>query len=185
MGLFDILILGDSIKCPDCGIEINSVQTKVFENCLDTYEPGDITRGCSIRTGLISETLYCEKCRWPKGRDNGLVYIAIWHSIYIGIFISEDEAEERLRSIDRLDLIEWLDKAQTERELWHRRFNNVYQEISILSEYEKAEDKEAFLSNTINLLSKSELLEAEDPLDDLVKRHKFKARDVNGGIFGD
>lgn len=185
MGLFDTLILGDSIKCPDCGTEINSVQTKVFENCMDTYEPGDITRGCRIRTGIITETLYCDRCRWPKEIDDSLVYIAVWHSIYIGIFNSEDEAEERLNSIDRLDLIEWLDKAQTERDLWHRRFSSLYQEISILSEYDKAEDKDAFLSNTFNLLSKSEILKAEEPLGDLVKKHKFQARDANGGIFGD
>lgn len=185
MGMFDTLILGESIKCPDCGTEIDSVQTKVFDNCMDTYEPGDITRGCRIRTGTITETLYCEKCRGPKEITDGLVYIAIWHSIYVGIFNSEDEAEERLNTIDRLDLVEWLDKAQTERNLWHRRFSSLYHEISILNEFDKAEDKEDFLSNPFNLFAGRELLESDDPLDDLVKKHKFQARDADGGIFDD
>ena len=185
MGLFDTLILGDSIKCPDCGNEINSVQTKVFENSMDTYKPGDITRGCRIRTGIITETLYCEKCRWPKEINDGMVYVVIWHSIYIGIFNSEDEAEERLNSIDRLDLIEWLDKTQTERDLWHRRFSSLYQGISILNEYDKVEDKETFLSNTFNLFSKREILESNDPLGALVNKHKFHGRAANGGIFDD
>ena len=185
MGLFDTLILGETIKCPECGSEIDSVQTKVFDNCLNTYEPGDITRGCRLRTGIITETLFCEKCHWPKEINDGLVYVALWHSIYIGIFHSEDEAEERLNTIDRLDLIEWLYKAQTERELWHRRFRSLYQEVSVLNEYDKAKDKEAFISNPFNLFSKREILGTEDPLGSLVKKHRFDARDANGGLFGD
>ena len=79
----------------------------------------------------------------PKNDDDKLIYILIWNSIFVDLFKTEAEAEEKLKSTDRLSLIEWLDKAQTERDLWHRRFNNLYSEISSLNDYEKSGDKES------------------------------------------
>mgnify|MGYP001603650556 CR=1 FL=1 len=185
MGMFDTLILQEPVICPDCGSKIDSVQTKVFDNCLDTYEPGDITKGSRIITGIIAETLFCGKCHWPKDSNDGHVFIAIWHSIYVGIFKSEDEAERIINSIDRLDLIQWLDKAQNERNLWHGRFNSLYSEVSALNDYEKAEDKEAYLSKPFNIFRNKELLESDDPLESILQKNKFHSRKANGDMFED
>ena len=184
MGMYDTFVTSSAFICPDCGTEINSIQTKEFDKSLDIYHPGDIIRGRGIRNGIVSETLFCDKCRGPKNDDDKLIYILIWNSIFVDLFKTEAEAEEKLKSTDRLSLIEWLDKAQTERDLWHRRFNNLYSEISSLNDYEKSGDKKASLSKKIILPHIEEILNNDDPLDAILKNNAVHERNTLNGIFG-
>ena len=184
MGMYDTFVTRSAFICPDCGAEFNSIQTKEFDKSLNIYHPGDIIRGRGIRNGIVRETLFCDKCRGPKNDDDKSIYILIWNMIYVDLFKTEAEAEEQLKSIDRLSLLEWLDKAQIERDLWHRRFNNLYYEISTLNEYEQAEDKEAYLSNAVMIHSEKEILENDNPLFAILEKHIVHERNAADEMFG-
>ena len=184
MGMFDTFVTKNTFICPDCGTEINSIQTKEFDKSLYIYHPGDIIRGRGIRNGIVSETLFCDKCRGPENDDDKAIYILIWNSIFVDLFKTEAEAEERLKSTDRLSLIEWLDKAQAERDLWHRRFNKLYFEISSLNDYEKSGDKKAYLSKKIILPHIEEILENDDPLDAILKINIIHEWNTLNGMSG-
>ena len=39
MGMYDTFVTSSAFICPDCGTEINSIQTKEFDKSLDIYHP--------------------------------------------------------------------------------------------------------------------------------------------------
>ena len=74
-------------------------------------------------------------------------------------------------------------KRQTERDLWHRRFNDLYSEISSLNDYEKSGDKEAYLSKKFILPHIEEILNNDDPLDAILKNNAVHERNATGEML--
>jgi hypothetical protein len=72
---------------------------------MDTYTIGSILKWSAVLTGIVKERIWCSACREIEKEQEPIVYLVIWHSILAGVELEADKAEERLRAIDRLDLI--------------------------------------------------------------------------------
>lgn len=174
MGLFDTLICDPPLVCPRCSGEISTIQTKAFENTLSVYRPGEMISGNMIHHGIIEDHGYCNSCASKKESALFPVFIIIWHDVFAGVRQDEDEAFTILESIDRLQLLEWLEKYQIERKDCRRQFRNFYNTLRSLQEYLSAPDKEEFLSShalfRFNNLSKH--IQTDDPLESILEEYK-------------
>lgn len=63
MGMFDSFIIED--KCPNCGEELNEIQSKTFKCELNVFKVGDniVSKDIFIDNGYIIENLYCYNCK--------------------------------------------------------------------------------------------------------------------------
>ena len=63
MGMYDSFIIDD--KCPNCGEELNEIQSKEFNCELNIFRIGDsiISGKKFIDSGYITENLYCYNCK--------------------------------------------------------------------------------------------------------------------------
>lgn len=131
MGMFDTIHFKKPLTCPSCGAEITSLQTKDFECGLTSYQIGSVLRGGNVYSGIIKETLWCDACN-KVGRSpaNSPVYLVVWHTVLAGMEQELAKAEARLAAVDRLDLIGWLDEAQREADLWHRRYSKLHSDVT-------------------------------------------------------
>lgn len=133
MGIFDAILFETPFLCKHCGSPIDQVQTKVFEPGLNEYRTGDVIGSSPIMSGIIRETLYCPSCN----KNAQTVYLAMWHSVFVGSFSSHNEAERRINEVDRVDLIEFVAEQQRRALQWHDRFSRLYGELQILHDYEQ------------------------------------------------
>jgi len=136
MGMFDTIHVKKPLVCPDCGTEIFSLQTKHFDNCLAELTIGSVLSGSPVWIGILKETIWCDVCR-KAGRQvaESPVYLVIWHSLLAGVEQDLAKAEARLASVDRLDLIGWLDEAQREAERWSRNYHKLFSDVSSWHEH--------------------------------------------------
>lgn len=162
------------LVCPHCGKKIFSVQTKAFGNSLDVYQPGEIVLGNTVHHGIVEDQGYCDSCTSKKKSSFFPVFIIIWHDVFAGLRQDKDEAFKILEGIDRLQLLEWLEKYQIERKECERQFRNFYNTLHSLQEYLSAPDKEEFLSShrlfQFNNVIKH--IHSEDPLESVLQEYK-------------
>lgn len=131
MGMFDTIHFKKPLACSSCGAEITSVQTKNFDCVLESYQIGSVLRGGNVHSGIIKETMWCDACH-KAGRTpaDSPVYLVVWHTVLAGVETELAKAEARLAAVDRLDLIAWLDEAQREADLWHRRYSKLHSDVT-------------------------------------------------------
>ncbi|HBE04684.1 MAG: hypothetical protein A2096_05435 [Spirochaetes bacterium GWF1_41_5] len=153
MGMFDTLIFKSFFTCEECNSEIKSTQTKQFENLLSTYTEGDFIHGAKIITGVIKEKLLCNNCSHSQ-QD---IFISIWHSLFIGAYNNYNEAEKRIGSIEKTDLLDYIFFQQKRYVEFIKEYNSFYSLVYRFSEY--CEDKENYFKNMHFYFSRKELEE--------------------------
>ncbi len=185
MGMFDTIIFKVPLKCPACGAECTSTQTKEFDCVLAEYRVGTVISGCAVLSGIIKESAWCEVCRKAKRDSEWGIYLVIWHSVLAGVEVDLAKAEARLASVDRLDLIGWMDEAQREEEQWRRRYYGLFNDITKWHQHlarkdepepadEDAKKRRAFRRF---LELPEEILSAADPLAALIAANKHTGRE--------
>jgi len=97
MGMFDTIVVKPALRCPRCEVEVTSLQTKEFGNVLETYSVGSVMTGCSVRTGIIEERMWCKACSDAGGESEWRVYLVIWHSVLAAVECDFEIAERKLR----------------------------------------------------------------------------------------
>ena len=185
MGMFDTIIFKTPLKCPACGAEITSTQTKEFDCVLAEYRVGALLSGCAVLSGIIKESAWCDACHKAGQRTEWDIFLVIWHSVLAGVEQDLAKAEARLAGVDRLDLIGWLDEAQREEEQWRRRYWKLFSDITKWRDHlahkdepepmgDGAEKRRAF-RHCFDL--PDEILNAPDPLAALIAANKYSGRE--------
>jgi len=180
MGMFDTLVIEPPLGCSRCNFLIAETQTKVFGNLLKTYKTGDVVDTSEVKTGIIEEHLYCPSC----GNSQQKIFITIWHSLITGIYLDPMDAEAKVLSIDRADILNHLISHQSAYDELLRRYINLYHTIEGYREFMKADsgkNKEwdpgiRFLSTRI-----SEFIKEDDPLEAILNSFKpLKSEEYEG-----
>ena len=174
MGMFDTIVVKPALRCPRCEVEVTSLQTKEFGNVLETYSVGSVMTGCSVRTGIIEERMWCKACSDAGGESEWRVYLVIWHSVLAAVECDFEIAERKLRETDRLDLVAWLDAAQAESRRWQQHFWELRGDLSKWHEHlqsQKAPNDEAPEAWRRMFSLPEEILNDPDPLAALIARH--------------
>ncbi|HCM28516.1 MAG: hypothetical protein A2Z99_01215 [Treponema sp. GWB1_62_6] len=195
MGLFDTLILDPPLVCPRCGKAHESMQTKLFDSSMSTYRPGMIVPGCPVHTGILKDHTWC--CPTEHDEHGQLdVWIIIWHGVFADYALDTDTAELRLAGMDRLDLLDWLDRMQKTALEWKNRYHALYRDLSDWVEYrdlpeedrappeEAGESKAARFRRSLFLIRLPEVIRNDpDPLRRILERNDLKA-EPDTGFFG-
>jgi hypothetical protein len=92
------------------------------------YKIGSVVRG-GVLSGIVKGRFWCPACHKTGDHAESPVYLVIWHSVLVGVEQDPVRAEARLSSVDRLDLIGWLDEAQREANQWNRRFYGLFNDV--------------------------------------------------------
>jgi hypothetical protein len=188
MGMFDTIQLETPLVCPGCGHEEPTVQTHHFGETLDTYRIGMIVPHCPILTGILIETFWCSACHHAGKEAPPSLYVVIWHSILVAVEWKRDEAERKLAAVDRLDLIEWLDRMQREAAAWRRNYHALRSDLARWHEYQGRQkdapsDQESSPNATSRLsgffLPDEAIRSAADPLAAILERNP-PAQDQDG-----
>ena len=185
MGMFDTIHFKTPLKCPTCGAKCTSTQTKAFDCVLAEYRVGSLLSGSAVLSGIIKESAWCDGCRKAGNHSEWDIYLVVWHSILAGVEEDLGRAEARLASVDRLDLIGWLDEAQRESARWCRGYYKLFSDITRWHEHlaqknepdpadENAEKRRAFRS-LFGL--PEEILNSPDPLAAIIAANKHTGRD--------
>lgn len=188
MGMFDTIHFSKPVPCPGCGAEIASLQTKDFDSCMDHYYVGSILRGGSIIKGIVEEEIWCQRCFDAKAESRHPIYLVVWNSILAGVETTEVAAEQRLATVDRLDLVGWLDEAQRSSDSWRARFFRLLGDIEKwhqhLERQENPQENERSMRWSAIFKLPDEILQAQDPLKALIAQHrKADNGGSEGGIF--
>ena len=187
MGTPDTLVLDPPVVCPVCGKTHNETQTHLLGDMLSTWRIGDIVRYSPVSTGILNESVHC--CR-IEGTDQWTsipLFVVIWHGIYAGHALSEEAAMAKQNSIDRLDLMRWLDQAQQEIRDWRSRYRHLRSDISEWRDEQKnprAErpERERFFG-IFNALP-DEILNDPEPLSRILERNS-EDQPAPRGLFED
>lgn len=204
MGLFDTLLLEPVFICPRCGKEHASLQTKLFDSSMRQFRVGMLVTGSPVHTGIIKESIWC--CPGSRlladGRtDDSLeLWLIVWHHIFAGYALDADTARQKMNSIDRLDLLGWLDRMQQERLEWKSRYSALHHDLRQYLEYRdlSAEEKAGLdsvsdsddaksIKRSINRISlglmDKEIINSNDPLKMICSKHGSE-QPVDHGFFG-
>lgn len=195
MGIFDTLVLDPPLVCPRCGKAHESMQTKLLESSMSTYRPGMIVSGCPVHSGILKDYIWC--CPTEEDEHGRLdVWLIIWHGIFAGYALDSGSAENRLSNMDRLDLLDWLDRMQKDAQEWKNRYGALYRDLSDLVEYrdlpeeDKSPPSEAgggetrkFRRSLIMIHLSEEILNDADPLRRILERNDLKSA-PDSGFFG-
>lgn len=191
MGLFDTIIVNPPFACSTCGTELE-IQTKHFDPALLTYRVGSVLSGSPVLSGILPETLFCPECH-RAGRDyDRQIFLVVWHTILAGVERTEADAESRLVSVDRADLIGWLDEAQRSGREARARFWSLYRDVQMWHEHlqrDSTEDEatadEGSARSASSWLARihrlsDEIMDAEDPLAEILRQHKETSPEHEG-----
>ena len=175
MGMFDTFICDTPLICESCGNRINSIQSKSFGCFLDVYTQGEMIKGSTICHGIVEEEIYCKSCRNHEQNELNKVYIVIWHGIFAGMQPNEEAALNSLKNIDRLDLLEWIEKIQNKRTEWKNHFHNLFSSISTFHDFKISDDKEKYLKENrlLQIFESDKYLTADDPLAEIIKEYEI------------
>lgn len=200
MGLFDTIHLKTPLLCPSCGAEIFDIQTHEIGDTMSDYRIGSVLTYSPVLSGILKERLWCSTCHKAEKKGDFLVYLVIWHSVLAGVEQDPERAAARFASVDRLDLIGWLDQAQRREWKWKRRFYRLHNDMrkwhDHLAEKDNPEPEEAGESEETQERRRSlrrlwgleeEILTAPDPLGALIEKHEPKKEDAeedDAPVFG-
>ncbi len=189
MGMFDTVHLAIPLVCPVCGRKENSLQTHAFDDVMAHYQVGSVVRG-GVLSGIIHETFWCSDCHKADKEAISPVYLVVWHSVLVGVEQDLARAEARLATVDRLDLIGWLDEAQRKQDRWQRNFNQLMNDLQRWHEHLKEQKHPEPLpegetpeqTQQRSALKRlwglpEEILSAPDPLAALIEKNKPSAED--------
>ena len=192
MGMFDTIYLKNPIACKTCGADILNFQTKEFDNCLNHYRIGSVLSETRILSGVIKDEAYCQGCSDAKRDAWTDVYLVVWHTILAGVETEECKAEARLTSVDRLDLVQWIEEAQKKEEQWQRRFFDLHNELRRWHEYvedqKKPPEPESEGKKTLRKLGSfwgpsEEIITALDPIGKILELHAPKKNEEPPSLF--
>mgnify|MGYP006278433663 FL=1 len=174
MGLFDTVHLLEPLELPGLDEPVTEIQTKHFGSVMEDYTVGSILPESPVLIGILEETVWCKG--ETEGEEGRLVpvYFAIWHRILAGVYLDSKAAEERLRTVDRLDLIHWLDTAQGEAKKWRRRHGRFYWDIQKWHEHLNRPESERADYVGMPWHLPEEILNAPDPLGAILERHRVE-----------
>jgi hypothetical protein len=180
MGMFDVVILSKPLACSTCGAEITHFQTKEFDCALDELRIGSVLNGSSIRTGIIQDWAFCDACHKADRESKTDLFMVVWHSILAGVETTEEAAHQRLASIDRLDLLAWIDEAQRREEKWKQKFFGLQNDLVHWRDY--LEDQKRATENPDSpqrrfprfFLPDESIRNAENPLTALIEKHSTR-----------
>ncbi len=193
MGLFDTIHLKTPLICPACGADSTELQTKEFGQTMSEFRVGSLLKFSPVLTGIVREELFCRNCVEADRRSDSPVYLIIWNSILAGVEQDRSTAEARLASVDRLDLIGWLDESQREAAQWKHRYSRLYRDVKMWHEHltrepepEPADETSRRRRSLRSLWSlPEEILNAPDPLATILEKNELKQDDPQDeGLFG-
>ncbi len=173
MGIFDTVRFDPPRPCPNCGTAIAEVQTKAFDPGLRDYRVGDVIVGSPILSGVIREELYCPGCAATDRTSRRSVWFSIWHTLLVGVYDEPGQAEQRLQTVDRAELLDYLARHQSNALTWHDRFSRLYGELQNLHDYQQKRDSgEIQREEDLRFFRIREILDADDPLGELIRNNK-------------
>lgn len=195
MGLFDTVIVDPPFLCDRCGATLE-IQTKEFDPGMSTYRIGSIISSSPVIAGVVKDSLFCSACHSAGRTASDPLYFVIWHHILAGVERTEEAAVARLASVDRLDLIAWLDQAQRGEREWRQRFRRFYRDVELWHEHLEHEnaqlaaasapgetdgDSEAPARAPFRFFQLSdEILNSPDPLAEILSQHKEHSPETDG-----
>jgi len=188
MGMFDTIRLKEPLLCPNCGAKHSEIQTHEFGDIMAVYGIGSVLSYAPVHSGIIKESLWCSHCHTAGNEGHSPVFLVVWHSVLAAVEQDLARAEARLREVDRLDLIGWLDEAHRRADHWRRCYHALYgdlwkwqEHLADLSQPEPEatanEDPEAARrrSSLRRLWSlPEEILNAPDPLSAILEEAKSR-----------
>lgn len=101
MGMYDTIHFEEPRKCPNCGEEIFSVQTKKFVKLLNHYHVGDCVDHAE-ESRITRERLHCGNCREVLDKH---VYLAVERGILLGVTDDRKEAKRLLENVNKEKLL--------------------------------------------------------------------------------
>lgn len=153
MGLYDTLIFNKALNYKKCNTKIDYAQTKNLSNTLSSYNEGDFINSFGVITGVIEENLFCRKCHNSEQK----VYMAIWHYLYVGTYNNYDDANKRINSIEKTDLLDYILALQKELKRTRCKYNIFFNLVDQFSQY--CINKKDFFNRTNFNYSKIKLKE--------------------------
>jgi len=183
MGLFDTVHLSNPLRLPESDRPVTHFQTKEFGSAMRDFTIGSVLNESPVLIGVVKDSVWCEpREKGGKGTSHP-VYIAVWHRILAGVYLDPAEAEARLRSVDRLDLIAWLDEAQRAARRWRRRYRSLFADVDEWRERQaedgtEAEEEKRFRFRFHRL--SDDILKAPDPLAALLESHRQSESEDDG-----
>jgi len=171
MGVFDTIYFDKAYPCSQCGAEIDSTQTKAFEQALSHYHVKDcISHAEDIR--IVKEELYCNACRKLSGQ---YVYIAVHRGIVVGVADTLPAAQNMLNDMNLEKMILWYhDLFKKFRKEAREKANALGFMRSTVEWFEKGYHKMDEGDNAANralflIMGKEYLKGSQDPLEALKK----------------
>ncbi len=195
MGMFDTIRLDPPLKCPVCAADVAEVQTHDFGDTMAVYRIGSVMTMSPVLTGIVKETFFCNAC-WKavpqreRERERRILYIGLWHSILVAVGFDLSEVERRVATVDRLDLIGWLDQAQQQARDWESRFHHLRSDVERYREHlqtppdDGTEENPRLLALRRLLGLPEEVLNDPDPLKAILKRNEPRSSHAVGNEHG-
>lgn len=187
MGLYDTVHLEKPLSVPGWDETVDSIQTKGFGNSMQDYVVGSVLHESPVLIGIVEETIWCAPKNEGEDGKTHPVYFAIWHRILAGVYLDPSEAEARLTTVDRLDLIAWLDQAQRTSWRWRRRYYKLFADVRELQERQQERETEGEEKKLRRFLRRlpDEVMRAPDPLAAILESHREKEEKPGdeGGLF--
>jgi len=177
MGMFDTIQLDPPLVCPACGHAEATLQTHHFAETLDTYRVGMIVRDCPVLTGILRETFWCSACHNTEPGRAPELFVVIWNAILVAVEWTQDDAERKLGAVDRVSLIEWLDRMQREAREWRRRYHALRTDLERWHRYaterktDGNEEPEPAAAWRKLFMPDETIRNAPDPLQAILERH--------------
>ena len=179
MGMFDTMALEKPLICPSCGHEESTVQTHLFGETLSTYRTGMIVSDCPVLSGILRETFWCSACHNKDLENAPELFVVIWHAILVAVEWTQEDAARKLASVDRVSLIEWLDRMQRDAREWRRKYHALRTDLDRWHRYQgeqKESGADSETSERVKALHRifmpDEMIRnAEDPLQAILERN--------------
>lgn len=171
MGLFDTIHLTSPIRVPGWKAPVEQFQTKHFGCTLQEYTVGSLLSESPVLLGIVEEHLWGGSEQTGGKGETHVVYLAVWHHILAGVYLDADEAERRLQSVDRLDLIAWLDEAERAARYWKNRQHELFTDVK---EWHERQDLtiEKTQWDFLRWHLSEEILTSPDPLGAILESHR-------------
>ena len=179
MGIFDTIELARPVNCPTCSKNITTTQTKVFDPFMFYYVVGDVVKQ-HIVSGIIEETLFCDKC---GHLDDLEFYLIIKYHILIDTVVgNREEAWERLKSFGKNELLEIHFKHIKKMEEYKNQFKGLKEGLEESRDTVDNKGKDELIKMIIELIDKFKFGSRDYQLDEeLIKKEKDLIEDLSEG----